>query len=279
MKGWLDKYADGGRISREIPEITVYGKKSYLQELDKQQQKYLADMAKYKQDSAEWVKANKAYQDSLHLYNSTKYFSEKAPQDILSRQFVELQWKRGKPVVRGLQDYIKPYKDKTPLWNLPTDKNEPVGYLGSNESKVVFLDVPIYKKPSNVLPKIPSKPVRTNVNYDSTYENLRMRPLWATMAKQDTTAKIGTLNLLDPLYEKGFTYGEAQKFPEEIRKQYKLDYPIYKQGEVVPNIQKPNKLSNFTLVNNCCFCINQFLITIYASFIQKKNEDFFLSRG
>lgn len=27
-------------------------------------------------------------------------------------------------------------------------------------------------------------------------------------------------------YERGFTYGEAQKFPEEIKKKYKLDYPI-----------------------------------------------------
>jgi hypothetical protein len=46
------------------------------------------------------------------------------------------------------------------------------------------------------------------------------------MVKQDTTTKIGTLHLLDPLFNKGFTYGEAQKFPEEIKKKYKLNYPI-----------------------------------------------------
>ena len=62
------------------------------------------------------------------------------------------------------------------------------------------------------------------------------------MAKQDTAAKIGTLNPLDPLYEKGFTYREAQKFPEEIKKQYKLDYSIYKQGGIVPKAQEGVKI-------------------------------------
>jgi hypothetical protein len=34
-------------------------------------------MAKYKQDSAQWVKANQAYQDSLGLYDRTqKYIKE-----------------------------------------------------------------------------------------------------------------------------------------------------------------------------------------------------------
>ena len=105
---------------------------------------------------------------------------------------------------------------------------KPVGYTDSPES----LRYPIYKKPV-VEPPIATKPIGTNVKYDPTYENLRMRPLWATMAKQDTTSKIGTLNPLDPLYEKGFTYGEAQKFPEEIKKQYKLDYPIYQEGGTI----------------------------------------------
>lgn len=364
-------FEDGGSIppSREIPEITVYGKKKYLQELDKQQQKYLADMAKYKQDSA----AYQSYQDSLNLYTDVldmanseqntywntrkkeiidnykrtakgetveywkkakaeskdadkswydqmikksideqKYYSnpkniDKAIQDETKKHYnafnigtaYQLKTATNKNsnrydypddgyfytnMIRAnnssdreykeylnyfikdreseLRDAIKSGKSQVSVsgmasTNIPGAKSEisnakklkkllssdikPVGYTDSPES----LRYPIYKKPV-VEPPIATKPIRTNVKYDSTYENLQMRPLWATMAKQDTTSKIGTLNSLDPLYEKGFTYGEAQKFPEEIRKQYKLDYPIYKQGGIVPNIQKPNKLSNFT---------------------------------
>lgn len=60
---------DGGDVSKELDEITVYGKKKYADELKKQQAKYLADMSKYKKDSAQWVSANKLYNDSLNAYN------------------------------------------------------------------------------------------------------------------------------------------------------------------------------------------------------------------
>ena len=373
MAGWLDKYDDtivaqGGEtipLSREIPEITVYGKKKYLQELDKQQQKYLADMAKYKQDSA----AYQSYQDSLNLYtcvldmanneqstywntrkkeiidnykrtakgetveywkkakaeskdvdkswydqmikksiDEQKYYSDpknidKAIQDETKKHYnafnigtaYQLKTATNKNsnrydypddgyfytnMIRAnnssdreykeylnhfikyreskLKDAIKSGKSQVSVsgmasTNIPGAKSEisnakrlkkllssdikPIGYTDSPES----LRYPIYKKPV-VEPPIATKPIRTNVKYDSTYENLQMRPLWATMAKQDTTSKIGTLNPLDPLYEKGFTYGEAQKFPEEIRKQYKLDYPIYESGGFIPKAQEGKKV-------------------------------------
>lgn len=371
--GWLDKYDDeiiaqGGEtipLSREIPEITVYGKKKYLQELDKQQQKYLADMAKYKQDSA----AYQSYQDSLNLYTDVldmanseqntywntrkkeiidnykrtakgetveywkkakaeskdadkswydqmikksideqKYYSnpkniDKAIQDETKKHYnafnigtaYQLKTATNKNsnrfdypddgyfytnMIRANNSSDREYKDYLNYFikdreselataiksgknqvsvsgmastNIPGAKSEisnakrlkkllssdikPIGYTDSPES----LRYPIYKKPV-VEPPIATKPIRTNVKYDSTYENLQMRPLWATMAKQDTTSKIGTLNPLDPLYEKGFTYGEAQKFPEEIRKQYKLDYPIYESGGIIPKAQEGRKV-------------------------------------
>jgi len=373
MNKWLDKYDDsiiaqGGETipsSREIPEITVYGKKNYLQELDKQQQKYLADMAKYKKDSAVY----QSYQDSLNLYTDVldmanseqntywntrkkeiidnykrvakgetveywkkakaeskdadkswydqmikksidqqKYYSnpkniDKAIQDETKKHYnafnigtaYQLKTATNKNsnrydypddgyfytnMIRAnnssdreykeylnhfikyreskLKDAIKSGKSQVSVsgmasTNIPGAKSEisnakklkkllssdikPVGYTDSPES----LRYPIYKKPV-AEPPIATKPIGTNVKYDPTYENLRMRPLWATMAKQDTTSKIGTLNPLDPLYEKGFTYGEAQKFPEEIRKQYKLDYPIYESGGFIPKAQEGKKV-------------------------------------
>ncbi len=57
-------------IPNQIGEVTVYSKGKYLDALKQQQQKYLADMATYRQDSTQWVQANKAYQDSLNLYNN-----------------------------------------------------------------------------------------------------------------------------------------------------------------------------------------------------------------
>jgi len=376
MNKWLDKYDDsiiaqGGETipsSREIPEITVYGKKNYLQELDKQQQKYLADMAKYKKDSAVY----QSYQDSLNLYTDVldmanseqntywntrkkeiidnykrvakgetveywkkakaeskdadkswydqmikksidqqKYYSnpkniDKAIQDETKKHYnafnigtaYQLKTATNKNsnrydypddgyfytnMIRAnnssdreykeylnhfikyreskLKDAIKSGKSQVSVsgmasTNIPGAKSEisnakklkkllssdikPVGYTDSPES----LRYPIYKKPV-AEPPIATKPIGTNVKYDPTYENLRMRPLWATMAKQDTTSKIGTLNLLDPLYEKGFTYGEAQKFPEEIRRQYKLDYPIYEDGGTIPKAQEGKTVRDF----------------------------------
>jgi hypothetical protein len=61
--------------SNQIGEVTVYSKRKYVDELKKQQEKYLADMSKYKQDSAQWVKANNAYQDSLFIYNRLRSWS------------------------------------------------------------------------------------------------------------------------------------------------------------------------------------------------------------
>jgi hypothetical protein len=49
----------------------VYGKQKYKDTLKEQQEKYLADMAKYKQDSAQWVKANQVYQENLKSYNDS----------------------------------------------------------------------------------------------------------------------------------------------------------------------------------------------------------------
>ncbi len=297
LKYWGEGFKNGGIVaqggetissSREIPEITVYGKKNYLQELDKQQQKYLADMAKYKQDSTEWVTLNnkyknskRAYEDSLRLYNWTELYkgadfnrpvfktltNEEALNYIATtgdrkRDDVEKIGFLGTPFLnpkRGNNpnDYNNYYGGVGHTWgtkDIPskyfediTEENRKIIDLFKKQkikpSHFVVTDnpnvngtgslYPIYNKPkgqSPIAPTPPAKPTGTNVEYDPTYENLQMRPLWATMAKQDTTAKIGTLNPLDPLYEKGFTYGEAQKFPEEIRKQYKLDYPIYQNG-------------------------------------------------
>lgn len=250
--GWLDKYDDeiiaqGGEtipLSREIPEITVYGKKNYLQELDKQQQKYLADMAKYKQDSVQWVKANKAYQDSLVSYNRnrkakrlfdlyTNYYDSdlKGIERVGNKVSIPRNYRQASD-----KDILDAESGKMPLGGIGSE--DPRHYVFSTNKENILLDKGItdilttgYKIPIKpTSPIAPIKPIGTNINYDDTYENLQMRPLWATMAKQDTTSKIGTLNPLDPLYEKGFTYGEAQKFPEEIKKQYKLDYPIYVEG-------------------------------------------------
>jgi len=309
LKYWGEGFKNGGIVaqggetissSREIPEITVYGKKNYLQELDKQQQKYLADMAKYKQDSTEWVTLNnkyknskRAYEDSLRLYNWTELYkgadfnrpvfetltNEEALNYIATtgdrkRDDVEKIGFLGTPFLnpkRGNNpnDYNNYYGGVGHTWgtkDIPskyfediTEENRKIIDLFKKQkikpSHFVVTDnpndndtgslYPIYNKPkgqSPIAPTPPAKPTGTNVEYDPTYENLQMRPLWATMAKQDTTAKIGTLNPLDPLYEKGFTYGEAQKFPEEIRKQYKLDYPIYESGGFIPKAQEGKKV-------------------------------------
>lgn len=67
-----------------IEEVTVYSKRKYVDELKNQQEKYLADMAKYKKDSAEWVNANELYKDSLDAYNYIKklYDLDKELQDF-----------------------------------------------------------------------------------------------------------------------------------------------------------------------------------------------------
>lgn len=65
------KIINGGNLE----EVVVYGKKKYEEELFKQEvniKKFEAEMAKYQKDSAEWIKANEAYQDSLKLYGTSK---------------------------------------------------------------------------------------------------------------------------------------------------------------------------------------------------------------
>jgi hypothetical protein len=54
---------------------------------------------------------------------------------------------------------------------------------------------------------------------------LKMRSLWANKVKQDTTAKIGVLNPLEYNDEsKGFTITDAEKFPQEVKNKYNIDY-------------------------------------------------------
>lgn len=256
--GWLDKYDDeiiaqGGEtipLSREIPEITVYGKKKYLQELDKQQQKYLADMAKYKQDSTQWVRANQLYKDSLVLstFKPVSYAGLPSKRDVNYTEAVR-RMKSGRLEDSGIDKRLN--KEQQLAFNslLKENKTEPL--IKNINLGTGVKGFPKYQEiwkhdgftAPNYIPTTPTKPKSpSQVNYDPTYEKLRMRPLWATMAKKDSTAKIGTLNPLDPLYEKGFTYGEAQKFPEEIRKQYKLDYPIYESGGFIPKAQEGKKV-------------------------------------
>ncbi len=232
-------------------------------------------MSKYKQDSAQWVKAHTAYQDSLKLYNTennTRDFTEKhwdwirfgntepvrdilikavreSPQDLSAGQvhhggieygFHDGSLEKDGKYKKGEIHWTRDNKQEHITTMLKSSNIKPIGfkpilsYGEEYDSDKTYNYSPVYKKPV-VEPQKPTKTTTAqNVKYDPTYENLKMRPLWANMAKQDTTSKIGTLHSLDPLYEKGFTYGEAQKFPEEIKKKYKLDYPIkFQKGGVL----------------------------------------------
>jgi len=97
---------------------------------------------------------------------------------------------------------------------------KPIGYTMGLES----LSRPIYKKPV-VKPITPLRPeFKPSIKYDPKYENLQMRSLWANKAKADTTSKVGVLNPLDYNNDsKGFTIGEASKFPQEIKDKYNID--------------------------------------------------------
>jgi hypothetical protein len=224
---WLKKYQDEGQVrkSNTIPEVTVYGKRQYSDALDKltiEQQKYVEQMAKYKKDSIEYQYANKAYQDSLEHYNIAKPVYDKG---YFDRNAYD----------RGSEHYHKKYGSFGKFWgdkdNWPEirvlNQAKFDGKVTDRTDSEYGWGVPVFTKPK-VTPTTPTPPGSppADVKYDPTYENLNMRSLWPEMVKQDTTAKIGTLHQLDPLFNKGFTYGEAQKFPEEIKKKYKLDYPI-----------------------------------------------------
>ncbi len=241
-------YQDGGKIqnkSKVLPEITVYSKHKYIDELNKQQQKYLADMAKYKQDSAQWIKANKAYQDSLNLYNTenaTREFNKKYWDwidygDTESVRDVLVKAVKGNPDDRfrgqihhggitygfhdGSQEKDGKYKKEDIHWTkdnkqehittmLKNSNIKPIGFKPILEygteynPNIIYNYSPVYKKPTK--PKSPLRPNNTKVTYDDTYENLNMRPLWANIAKQDSSQNIGTLYNLDPQYKKRIYY-------------------------------------------------------------------------
>jgi hypothetical protein len=125
-------------------------------------------------------------------------------------------WPTNYPI--GIDDYtVSILKDKS--------KVQPIGLTSTSEGG----SHGIFKKPEKrYIPIKPDKPTGyTKINYDPTYENLRMKSLWANIAKQDTSQNIGSLEnfTADPNYEKGFTIGEAvRQFPQEIKDQYNIDY-------------------------------------------------------
>lgn len=276
--GWLDKYQDGGEIEgKELPEITVYGKRQYKDKLKEQTDKYLADMAKYKQDSIQWINANKAYQDSLNVYNGAinnweeeikeqQEFDDKYIKELIDSPYFKSEEKerqreyleQGRKRYLDYDDVMKESYYSIPNTNTltPTEygyhrvkgggwpTNYPTGIddytvsILKDKSKVQPIGLTstseggshgIFKKPEKrYIPIKPDKPTGyTKINYDPTYENLRMKSLWANIAKQDTSQNIGSLEnfTADPNYEKGFTIGEAvRQFPQEIKDQYNIDY-------------------------------------------------------
>lgn len=253
-----------------LPEVTVYSKAMYnklLSDNEIKKAKYLADMQKYKKDSAEWVTANKMYQDSLRSYNFTLK-QNKFYNDILKKEFVvvnngntndsnaDILEKRMKDKGNAdFNEYVKIHDTLRNLYNeektlnpkikpiktsyLETDRDEHDSRVKGNveainrfklTSKPEYLydaNKNDYGKPKHIpsKPVIPSESTETIIKYDSKYENLKMRSLWANKAKQDTTAKIGVLNPLDYNDEtKGFTIDEASKFPQEIKDKFNLNY-------------------------------------------------------
>lgn len=283
--GFLQK---GGNIE----EIIIYGKKKYKKALQDQQEKYLAEMAKYKQDSAQWVKANKDYQDSLNVYNGainnwnkeiklTQEKKDKELKELLNSPYLTDKEKEstrkyleeGKNRYYTYEDITKRHGKSEYDYNIPLAKDlipteydyhglnlsgrtisknnypgwidnytasiiknnnkiQPIGVVSTSEGGATG----VFKKPNKInIPQEPIKPIITPVKYNSKYENLKMRSLWANQAKADTTAKIGVLNPSE--YNdssKGFTIGEAMKFPDEIKNKFNIPY-IYNQ------IQKKQK--------------------------------------
>jgi hypothetical protein len=213
-----------------IEEVVVYSKRKYVDELRKQQEKYLADMAKYKQDSVEWVQANQAYQDSLNSYNFGKKEREAFKPFIDSENTEENAFKFVDVATEYLENRdklnkdIKPiraiYYDESPTKTITTYDTRPKGFIYATGYE--------FKNPINIHIK-PTKPdAFPKIKYDPKYEHIKMRSLWATILKQDPNAKIGTLYSLDPLFEKGFTLDEAMNFPQDIKDQFNIDY-IYNQ--------------------------------------------------
>lgn len=137
-------------------------------------------------------------------------------------------------------DYKTIYKDiRTSFSDNPMEKSTSSQALPVNlkpEEFKLFLAnhdgwnfYPYFKEPK--VPVTPLRPQRNfveKITYDPKYEDLNMRPLWATMVKKNPDEKIGTLKTLDPNFEKGFTLEEAMSFPQDIKDKYNIDY-IYKQ--------------------------------------------------
>jgi hypothetical protein len=91
----------------------------------------------------------------------------------------------------------------------------------------------MYKRPSNK-PTQPTAPPNTSsaIKYDPKYEDLRMRPLWANIAKRNRKDVIGTLNSMDRMYENGFTIDQAKDMPQEIKDKYNIDFILQQLDDI-----------------------------------------------
>jgi len=229
------KHQEGG--SFKIPEITVYGKQKYkelLSENDAKKAKFLADISKYKKDSAEWVKANRAYHDSLRSYNYGET-SAKLLDNYVGKEYGHTQLGMNEYIKmfdimsnisdghKSLNTKIKPIKDI--YYNNVYSKNNLITRETTQPENIWLTTNYLYKKPTTKpIQPIPPTNESSTIKYDPKYEDLRMRSLWANIAKQDSTQNIGTLNSLDNNFSKGFTITEASKFPQEIKDKYNLNY-------------------------------------------------------
>ncbi len=259
-----EKVSNNEVKAKELEGITVYGIDQSRKELQKQQEdikKYLEEMNKYKQDSIEWVNANKAYQDSLNLYTNSKNNLDKLnksfpvdPGDFdpvgpdlfgLNNEFMDKIEKgdmqgwpqeegyKYNPMINFVDSNGKLQKMTLKEFNiLYKNKIKPkfVGrgtYHFDNIKKILTRDFAVlHTKPvaKPVSPKKPESHIIPRVKYDATYEDLRMKSLWANIVKYNPNEKIGTLHPFDPGFEKGFTLDEAINFPQEIKDKFNIDY-------------------------------------------------------
>lgn len=254
--------ADDGKTIKggNIEEVVVYGKKKYEEELNKQQEnikKFESEMGKYKKDSVEWTQVNEAYKDSLKAFNDMPNIDPKTGLPRFLNHHAD-RLEESIPFTHTVADEISFYKkhpdhgwaysdEKDALgrnWNDSKILPEKIVYWGGPKTKKfdknaedwntnnghLGLGIAVYKKPTNepIPPQKPENIANKEIKYDPKFEDLRMRSLWATILKQNPNEKIGTLHVLDPLFEKGFTLDEAMTFPQEIKDQYNIDY-IYNQ--------------------------------------------------
>jgi len=98
--------------------------------------------------------------------------------------------------------------------------------LSNKNGALSSVSIPILDMPNKpVLPELPTKPVKPKMpKYNPIYEDVSMKSVWATQVKQSknpTKEVIGSYaGAADNKYKKGFTYGEALKFPKEIKKKF-----------------------------------------------------------